>query len=149
MQEIIFDRMTEDEAQTNRLAQEFSVHLKHGDCVLLSGDLGMGKSVFSRAVIRALLQDEEVDVPSPTYTLVQFYDAPEFEIAHFDLYRLNDPSEIYEIGWEDAISGGVSLVEWPERLGTLLPKVYWDVTLCAVKNEPNHRHIKIKRIGHV
>lgn len=149
MQEIIFDRMTEDEAQTNRLAQEFSVHLKHGDCVLLSGDLGMGKSVFSRAVIRALLQDEEVDVPSPTYTLVQFYDAPEFEIAHFDLYRLNDPSEIYEIGWEDAISGGVSLVEWPERLGTLLPKVYWDVTFCAVKNEPNHRHIKIKRIGHV
>ncbi|MDD3020872.1 MAG: tRNA (adenosine(37)-N6)-threonylcarbamoyltransferase complex ATPase subunit type 1 TsaE [Alphaproteobacteria bacterium] len=104
------------EDDTIRIATDFARNLTRGDVVLLDGDLGAGKSVFARAVIRSLVQDSELDVPSPTFTLVQTYDSKAGEIYHFDLYRLKDPEEIFELGWEEALSG-IVLVEWPERLG--------------------------------
>lgn len=91
-----------------------------GDIIALWGGLGMGKTVVARGLIQALTTDDE-DVPSPTFTLVQPYDTTDFTIFHFDLYRLNDPDEAFELDIEDAFAEGVSLIEWPERLGPYLP----------------------------
>ncbi len=91
---------------------------KKGDFIALFGDLGMGKTTFSRGFINALLGD--IEVPSPTFTLLQTYDY-EIPIYHFDLYRLKSPEEIWELGWEDIIDG-ISLVEWPQMAGEYLPK---------------------------
>ncbi|HYH19287.1 MAG TPA: tRNA (adenosine(37)-N6)-threonylcarbamoyltransferase complex ATPase subunit type 1 TsaE [Azospirillum sp.] len=108
-----------DEAATSALARRLAPHLRRGDVVTLPGDLGAGKTSFARAVIRAL-SGEEVEVPSPTFTLVQTYDTDAGTIWHFDLYRLSGPDEVVELGWEEA-ADGIALVEWPERLGPLTP----------------------------
>ena len=105
-----------DEAATTRLGTVLAQHVAVGDALLLNGDLGMGKSTLARGLIRALTRPDE-DVPSPTFTLVQFYES-EPPVAHFDLYRLEHPSEIEEIGLYEALEDGVVLIEWPERLGT-------------------------------
>lgn len=93
-----------------------------GRIVALTGDLGAGKTALARALIRHISGDPDLDVPSPTYTLVQTYDTPDMPVWHFDLYRLKDPQEVFELGWEDALaSNALLLIEWPERLGALLP----------------------------
>jgi tRNA threonylcarbamoyladenosine biosynthesis protein TsaE len=99
-----------------------------GDVIALYGPLGAGKTTLARGFITARTRIEE-DVVSPTFTLVQIYDDEDIPIWHFDLYRLNRPEEVVELGWEDALSGGICLVEWPERLGSLLPARRLDVTL--------------------
>jgi tRNA threonylcarbamoyladenosine biosynthesis protein TsaE len=109
---------------TARLAGDLAPLLRPGDVVALAGDLGSGKTTFARALIAALAGRFGVpreEVPSPTFTLVQTYDFPGLAVWHFDLYRLKDPAEALELGIEDAFSGAVSLIEWPERLGALLP----------------------------
>nr|WP_272213732.1 tRNA (adenosine(37)-N6)-threonylcarbamoyltransferase complex ATPase subunit type 1 TsaE [Marinicella sp. W31]MDC2879682.1 tRNA (adenosine(37)-N6)-threonylcarbamoyltransferase complex ATPase subunit type 1 TsaE [Marinicella sp. W31] len=103
-----------DEAATIALAEKLAPLLKAGDCLALSGDLGMGKSTFARALIRVRLQDPALEVPSPTFTLVQIYDGSP-PLYHFDLYRLSDPDELIELGFDEALDDGISLVEWPER----------------------------------
>jgi tRNA threonylcarbamoyladenosine biosynthesis protein TsaE len=107
-----------DEQAVQSRAVSLAAALRPGDVLFLQGDLGAGKTVFARALIRALAGDAQLNVPSPTFTLVQTYDTPHGPLSHFDLYRLKDPEEIYEIGWEEALSGGIMVVEWPERLGT-------------------------------
>ncbi len=114
------EHTTHNEKETAAIAEKLAADLKPGDLVFLWGPLGAGKSVFARALIRALCGDPELDVPSPTFTLVQQYDAPGAAIWHFDLYRLEHPEEIYELGWEDALAGGIVLLEWPERLSGIL-----------------------------
>ena len=94
--------------------------LRRGDAVLLEGPLGAGKSAFARALLRTLLSGPELEVPSPSYTLVQLYDAPVGPVHHFDLWRLDGPASVTELGWDDA-RDGVVLVEWPDRLGALRP----------------------------
>ena len=110
------------EADTIKAATEFAATLRPGDTILLTGDLGAGKSVFCRAIIRTLTGQPELEVPSPTYTLIQAYDTPAAPIWHFDLYRLKTPDEIFELGWEDAQAGGICLIEWPDRLGPYTPR---------------------------
>ena len=106
---------------TERLAHETAKSLVPGDCLLLDGPVGAGKSAFARAVISALLTTPE-DIPSPTFTLVQTYETEKFEIWHCDLYRLNSSDELVELGLEDAFRDAVTLIEWPDRLGELAPK---------------------------
>lgn len=108
-----------DEAATLALGAALAPRLRIGDVIFLDGDLGAGKTTLSRGLIQALCGAQ--DVPSPTYTLLQTYDAPEFEIWHYDLYRIKSPSEIWALGIEDALHDGVCLIEWPERLGELAP----------------------------
>lgn len=104
-----------DEAATTALGRAVAPLLRPGDVVLLEGPLGMGKSTLARGLIRALA-GADVDVPSPTFTLVQVYDTSP-PVAHFDLYRLERPSEAAEIGLDEALDLGCAVIEWPERLG--------------------------------
>jgi tRNA threonylcarbamoyl adenosine modification protein YjeE len=103
-----------DEAATRRLGEDLALAVRVGDVVALTGDLGAGKSTLARAFVRALADDPDLDVPSPTYTLVQTYEA-RIPVAHADLYRLGDASEIVELGLDEASARGVAIVEWAER----------------------------------
>ena len=120
-----------DEGATAALAQQLAPHFRVGDLIALSGDLGAGKTSFARALIRALsgLEGSEREVPSPTFTLVQSYETPVGRVHHFDLYRIQSPDELTEIGWDEALADGIVLVEWPERAGTLLPAGRLDLAL--------------------
>lgn len=109
-----------DEAATAALAQRLAPLLRTGDVIALFGDLGAGKTAFVRALVNALPGPAE-EVPSPTFTLVQTYHRVELELWHFDLYRLETADEAWELGLEEALAEGVSLIEWPERLGAALP----------------------------
>ena len=104
-----------DAEATTALGQAIAPLLAPGDSILLYGPLGMGKSTLARGLIRALTTPDE-DVPSPTFTLVQFYDSDP-PVAHFDLYRLTRPEEAFEIGLDEALDEGCAVIEWPERLG--------------------------------
>jgi tRNA threonylcarbamoyladenosine biosynthesis protein TsaE len=117
-----------DEAATARLGAAIAVALERGEAICLSGPLGAGKSALARGLIRALAPDAG-DVPSPTFTLVQFYAGPRFEIAHFDLYRLARPEEAFEIGLDEALRDGAAVIEWPERLEGRLPPDRLDVAI--------------------
>ncbi len=115
-----------DETGTRQLANDIAMVLRPGDTVCLSGDLGAGKSTFARALIRSFAGDPELEVPSPTFTLVQTYDFDRFDLSHFDLYRLEDPEELEELGLDDLLETGAALIEWPEKAADLLPeKALW------------------------
>lgn len=113
---------------TRALAARLAAIVRPGDVLALDGDLGAGKTEFARAFIRALTDPDE-DVPSPTFTLVQTYEADDFDIWHFDLYRLEAPEDAFELDIEDAFHDAVSLIEWPGRLGGYLPRERLDVQL--------------------
>ncbi len=117
------------EQQTKDLAKRFAKIAKKGDVFALYGTLGMGKSVFARAFIQCLSGAEEV--PSPTFTLVQSYPANDCDIFHFDLYRLKSPDEVFELGFEEAVYGGISLIEWPEKSGGWLPRDVFKIEISA------------------
>lgn len=113
-----------DEAATAGLAGRLAARARAGDVIGLAGDLGSGKTTFARAFIRALGTGDE-EVPSPTFTLVEVYAfAGRPPVWHFDLYRLTAPEQSWELGIEDALAEGISLIEWPERLGRLLPAAH-------------------------
>lgn len=114
------DIVLADEAATLRFGEDMAMALKRGDHVALSGDLGAGKSTFARAVIRAIADNALLEVPSPTFTLVQTY-ALRIPVAHFDLYRIADAAEIDELGFDEALAEGICLVEWPEKGAGVLP----------------------------
>lgn len=118
-----------DPAATDRLGAALGVLLAQGDIVALSGDLGAGKSALARAAIRARMADPGAEVPSPTFTLVQTYDAAGLEIWHVDLYRLSDATDAEELGLLDAFVDAACLIEWPERLGAALPDTALRVAL--------------------
>lgn len=107
--------------ETEHFAQTLSPHLSAGDTLLLEGPIGAGKSFFSRSLIQSLLLTPE-DIPSPTFTLVQTYETPNFPIWHCDLYRLTHPDEAWELGLEEAFETALCLIEWPDRLGGEVPK---------------------------
>lgn len=120
------------EAETIEFAQRVAVYVlaRAKPCIVcLSGDLGAGKSVFARAFIRFMAEDADLNVPSPTFTLVQGYDTPRGRVDHYDLYRLEDAQEIEELGWDDSVADGIVLVEWPQRLCAMKPAVTLDIDI--------------------
>lgn len=124
------------------MAQRLGQKLRPGDVLLLEGDIGTGKTHFARCLIQSLLRIPE-DVPSPTFTLVQTYDAADCEIWHADLYRLTSPEEVVELGLTDAFESAICLVEWPDRLAELVPAnaLTLSFRLCA---EEGHREVEAR-----
>ena len=127
------------EEATKLLGQNLARIARTGDVFALFGTLGMGKSVLARAFVQKLCGQGEV--PSPTFTLLQTYEAPSFDIYHFDLYRLKSPEDIFEIGMEEALYSGVSLIEWPEKMGGYLPR---DIFKLEISNYENGRKVTIE-----
>lgn len=135
-----------DEAGTLRLADDIAAIARPGDVIALHGDLGMGKSAFARAVVRRLAGDPDLEVPSPTFTLLQSYETARFPVHHFDLYRLADPDELIEIGFSEAIGEGLSLIEWPDRAGDELPAERLDIAISEGK-DLNGRRFSLEAPG--
>ena len=127
-----------DEAATGRLAAAIAAAARPGDLIALTGDLGAGKTAFARAFIRACA-GADIDVPSPTFTLVQTYDLPGGPIWHVDLYRTERAAEARELGLEEALTDAIVLIEWPERMGDALAVARLDVTLTFGAGENERR----------
>lgn len=134
------DFRLDDEAATLRLGAGVARALEAGEAVCLWGPLGAGKTTLARGLIRALAGAME-EVPSPTFTLVQFYPGDRLALAHFDLYRLTRPDEAHEIGLDEALEDGAALIEWPERLGGHLPADRLDIELSIVGEGPGERRL--------
>lgn len=119
-----------------------------GDVLALRGPLGAGKTVFARSFIEAraraagLGANSVGEVPSPTFTLVQTYDLPDIPIWHFDLFRLERPEDALELGIEDAFAMAISLIEWPERLGSLLPRTRLELDI-GFTDKGDERHLRL------
>ncbi len=128
-----------DEDASRRLGEDIAAILAPGDAVLLSGDLGMGKTTLARAIVRALAGDDDLDVPSPTFTLVQHYDG-RVPVRHFDLYRIASAEELEELGLAEALADGAALVEWPERAADALPA---DAVTVALSEEGAGRAVAV------
>jgi tRNA threonylcarbamoyl adenosine modification protein YjeE len=138
----------EDEQATRRLMADIAAQIEAGDLITLSGDLGAGKTTFARALIRHLAGDENVEVPSPTFTLMQAYELPRFNLVHADLYRLSGPGELTELGFEDAAEDAVTLLEWPDRAAGHLPPNRLDVALTlSPQQSETFRHARITGYG--
>jgi|HubBroStandDraft_5_1064220.scaffolds.fasta_scaffold10396_3 tRNA threonylcarbamoyl adenosine modification protein YjeE len=130
-----------NEQATARFAIDIAAALEPGDLVTLSGELGAGKTAFARAVIRYLAGDEAIEVPSPTFTLMQSYEMPRFLLVHADFYRLSGATELGELGFDDLPERTVVLVEWPDRAAGFLPPDRLDITFtlapqldCGARN---------------
>lgn len=115
------DYILKSEEESQEIAAKIAKSLIPGDVVALYGDLGSGKTFLSRQIIK-ILCGNNINVSSPTFNLLQTYSAKQFEIYHFDLYRLKYPEEVFELGIEEAFSGQVCLIEWPELILRYLPK---------------------------
>ena len=133
-----------DEHATRRLAIDVANALEAGDVVTLSGDLGAGKTTLARTLLRYLAGDPTIEVPSPTFTLMQSYDLPQFPLVHVDLYRVSGPAELAELGFDDLPEQAVMLLEWPDRADGRLPPDRLDVSLTlAPKLKLEFRHARI------
>ncbi len=123
-----------DLSATNALATRIAALARPGDAILLQGPLGAGKSAFARAFLRAATGNATLDVPSPSYTLVQSYDTRIGPVHHFDLWRLDGPDGVVELGW-DELTRDIVIVEWPERLGDLRPENALDIVLKPLADD--------------
>jgi tRNA threonylcarbamoyl adenosine modification protein YjeE len=132
------------EAETARLGAILARHFAQGDVIALKGDLGSGKTTLARAILAAL--GHKGEVPSPTFTLVQIYDLPLYRVFHVDAYRLRRASEIWELGFEDALGQGVTLLEWPERVAQVLPEDRLLVEL-SMGGKPDERVARVAAFG--
>lgn len=135
-----------DERDLRRIAAPIAEGLYPGLVIALWGDLGSGKTTFARTLIGAAAGGL-VEVPSPTFTLVQTYDVAAGTIWHFDLYRLGDCDEVGELGWDEAAGEGIALVEWPDRLGPLLPAERLDVAFAFSEHEGTARTMTVAGFG--
>src|SRR6201998_4230898 len=137
-----------NEQATLRFAADIASALEPGDLVTLSGDLGAGKTTFARALIRHLARDPAIEVPSPSFTLIQTYDLERFTVVHADLYRVSGSSELAELGFEDLPAGAVTLLEWPDRAAGFLPPDRLDITITlAPELGLQHRNLRVTGYG--
>ncbi|EJF74570.1 YjeE family ATPase [Bartonella alsatica IBS 382] len=140
-----FSFFLENEIATKRFAQDLALALKPGDLVTMQGDLGTGKTTIARTIIHTLAHDNTLYVPSPTFTLVQSYQLPQFEIIHADLYRLSMVEEIYELGLHETREQSIMLIEWPKKGADFLEPVTFALTL---QHEGCGRYVTLISVQH-
>ncbi len=129
--------------ETAQMAAQIAGALRPGDCLLLEGVIGAGKTHFARHLIQSLM-DEPEDVPSPTFTLVQTYDVPAGELWHTDLYRLSSLDELEELGLTEAFENAICLVEWPDRLQELTPPHALHLAIALDPEHEDRRHLTLR-----
>jgi hypothetical protein len=137
-----------NEEALHRLVKDIAIALEPGDLITLSGDLGAGKTTLARALIRHLAGDPALEVPSPTFTLMQTYELPRLTVVHADLYRVSGSSELAELGFDDLPAAAVILLEWPDRAAGFLPPDRLDIAITlAPQLGPEHRNLRITGYG--
>ena len=141
---MIHDCLLPDVAATTAAAGKLAALCRPGDVLCLFGDLGAGKTTFARGFLRALGISD--DIPSPTFNLLLTYDTAIGTVWHFDLYRLKTADEIHELGFEDAMVNGISLIEWPDRLGGWLPKQRIEIHLVETRDNTS-RQLRLNALG--
>jgi len=133
---------------TEHLAMDLAASIAPGDLVTLSGDLGAGKTTLARAVLRYLAGDAQLEVPSPTFTLMQVYELPHFPVVHADLYRVTTVAELSELGWDEAADNPAVIVEWPDRAGSLLQPDRLDIAITLAPGlGASHRVVRLTGHG--
>lgn len=131
------------EEETRQLATKFAKTLKIGDIVLLYGTLGVGKTFFTRSIIQTLL-NSNTPVPSPTFTIVQNYDTPAGTISHYDLYRIEDASELFELDIDNSLKNNITIIEWPEIIEDYITENFNPIKI-KILNQDNIRKFYINR----
>lgn len=133
---------------TEHLAMDLAATIGPGDLITLSGDLGAGKTTLARAVLRYLAGDAQLEVPSPTFTMLQVYELPRFPVVHADLYRVSTVAELSELGWDEAAENAAVLVEWPDRAGALLQADRLDISITLAPGlGPSFRQVRLTGLG--
>ena len=136
--------ISKSEEDTINFAKNFAKNLKVGDIIVLSGELGSGKTKFVQGILENFGMANEIS--SPTFTIVNEYNSPTINIYHFDVYRLEDSDEFYAIGGDEYFSQGICIIEWGEMIEDVLPKPYTKITFSKNNDDVNYRELKIKKI---
>lgn len=137
--------IAKNEQDTINFAEKFAKNLKIGDIVVLTGELGSGKTKFVQGVLKHFGIENEIS--SPTFTIVNEYNADDVNIYHFDVYRLEDSDEFYAMGGDEYFSNGICLIEWGEMIEDILPKPYTKITFSKNNDDVNYRELKIEKVG--
>ena len=140
-----FEFVSHSADETMDFASNLASKLKIGDTIVLNGDLGAGKTKFTEGFLKFFGLDKEIS--SPTFTIVNEYNADNFNIYHFDVYRLEDSSEFYAIGGEDYFSSGICIIEWGFIIADALPKDYIQISFDRLHENENYRLITIETVG--
>ena len=136
--------ISKSEKDTINFAKDFAKNLKVGDVIVLSGELGSGKTKFVQGILENFGMANEIS--SPTFTIVNEYNSPTINIYHFDVYRLEDSDEFYAIGGDEYFSQGICIIEWGEMIEDVLPKPYTKITFSKNNDDVNYRELKIEKI---
>ena len=136
--------ISKSEEDTINFAKNFAKNLKVGDIIVLSGELGSGKTKFVQGILENFGMANEIS--SPTFTIVNEYNSPTINIYHFDVYRLEDSDEFYAIGGDEYFSKGICIIEWGEMIEDVLPKPYTKITFSKNNDDVNYRELKIEKI---
>ncbi len=137
----MFNFVSKNEDETKDLARKIAEKLQKGDIIILSGDLGSGKTKFTEGFLSFWnLQDE---ISSPTFTIVNEHHKDDINIYHFDVYRLEDIDEFYAIGGQEYFEKGISVIEWGEMIESILPKEYMKIEFSKDETDENIRYLKI------
>lgn len=135
--------ISKSEEDTINFAKNFAKNLKIGDIIVLSGELGSGKTKFVQGILENFGMANEIS--SPTFTIVNEYNSPTINIYHFDVYRLEDADEFYAIGGDEYFSKGICIIEWGEMIEDILPKPYTKITFSKNNDDVNYRELKIEK----
>ena len=141
----MYKYISKSEKDTINFAKKFAVNLKKGDIIVLSGELGCGKTKFVQGILEYFNIADEIS--SPTFTIVNEYITPKVKIYHFDVYRLSNSDEFYEMGGDEYFSNGICFIEWGEIIQDILPEHYIQISFKKDDNNENYREILIEKRG--
>lgn len=140
----MYEFISHSEEDTIKFADDFASKLNNHSIIVLTGDLGSGKTKFTQGLLKHFGLEDQIS--SPTFTIVNEYDAPDFKIYHFDLYRLSDVDEFYAMGGEEYLQNGLCIFEWGEMIEEIFPKGYTKITFSRDLDNPDYRKLLIEQL---